>query len=236
MEHIWQSSYKHAPSSFDVTEHVSGFTPVIDHRAIPSLPFDDISKKPITICQRMNPGHLKENLPQLPGVGSFREATAPGQTLSLNMDQASLNDDLRPKLSEYLYHVGVTIHRKARWIQSIRNQAFEELHQLRLRTLGDTILPCYERMGTSIHQGCETIGTMEESTIKDKVVTLSQVQHRRWYRLFQLVIDHTVKLSQTVVTLVCQLSRRETFDNPKPEPFLLFPIFSLRTPPAGPTT
>lgn len=234
MKHIRQCSYKHTSGSLDVAEDVSGFMPVIDHRAILAFPFDDSFKELITVCQCVNPGNLMEYLPQLTGVGSLREATAPGQPLALNVDQAPLNCDFRPELPEYLYHVGITVHRKARWLQSSRNQVFKEQFQLRLRALRDTVFPCYKRMGTSIHQGHETVWTMKESTVKDKMPILPQAQYWRWHPFFQLVIYHTVELSQAVFTLICQLSRGVTFNNPKPEPFILLPICSLSTPPAGP--
>ena len=141
------------------------------------------------------------------------------------MDQTSLHDDIRPELSEDFNYIGITVHGKAVWVQSILLQPFKEFQKLWFRILRYTILSGNKHMGMGIHQSNKATWSAQESTVKDKVLTLSQGQHRQWYRLFQLAAYHFVKLSRTIFTLALKLSNRITFDNPKSEQ-ILFPDVS----------
>jgi hypothetical protein len=77
VKHIWQSSQKHTPGPFDVTEDVAGLTPPAYLRAIFKLPISDSAKKRVSLCWGPDPGNLEKDLPELSGVGSFRGCAAP---------------------------------------------------------------------------------------------------------------------------------------------------------------
>jgi hypothetical protein len=152
------------------------------------------------------------------------------------MNQASLYHDIRPELAENSYHIRIAIYRKAMRAQSSRYKPLKEFLQLRLRILGDTILTSRNCVSLGIHQGNKAAGTMQECPVQDEVLTLPQVQHGRRGNLFQVIIDHPVKLPRAMVALVRQLSGRITFNNPEPKPFLLFSVPGSLNAPASPAT
>jgi hypothetical protein len=101
-------------------------------------------------------------------------------------------------------------------------QLLKEFMHLRLGILGDTILTGHNCVDLSIHQSNNTAWTVKECSIQNKVAALPQIRYGRRRNLFQVVIDHSVKLPRAMVALVSQLSGRVTFNDPEPEPFLLF--------------
>jgi hypothetical protein len=222
MEHIWQGSQEHTPGSFDVTENIACLTPPTYLGAILTLPVSDRAEKHVSVCRGPNLGNLEKDFSEPPGVVSPGRYAAPGQALPLYMNQAPLHHDIRPELSENSYHFGIAIHRKAMRVKSSRYHLLKEFMQLGLRILGDTILTSRNCVSLGIHQGNKAAGTVQECPIQDEVLALPQVQHGWRGHLFQIVIDHTVKLPRAMVALVRQLSDRITFNNPEPKPFLLF--------------
>ncbi len=224
MKHIWQSSKKHTSGSFDITENVAGLTSTAYPRAILTFPVNNGVEKSVSACRGLNPGNLEKDLSEPTGVCSFRRSAAPGQALTLYMDQASLYHDIRPELAENLYHLRVTIHGKTMRTQTSRYQRLKELQQLGFRILGDSILTRHDRVSLSIHESNKATGTVQEGPVQNEMLALSQIQGGWWRRLLQLVIDHAVKFPLAIITLVCQLSGRKTFNNPAPEPLLLFVV------------
>lgn len=222
MEHIRKGSQEHTSGSFDITENISLLTPATYLRAILSLPFSDRAKKRVPVFHGPNLSNPEKDFPERPGVGSPGRYAAPGQALPLYVNQASLHYDIRPELSDNPYYIGIAVHRKALRVQSIWYQLFKEFPQLWLRILGDAVLPGYKRVTLGIHQGNKATGAMKESPVQDKVIELSQAKPGLRRSLLQIMVNHTVKLSRTVSTLICQLSGRITFDNPSSKPFLLF--------------
>jgi hypothetical protein len=236
MKHIRQGPEEHTPSSSDVTENVAGLTPIAYLGAIRTLPVSDRAKKHVSVCQGSNLGNLEKDLSEPSGVGSFRRGAAPGQALPLNVDQASLDHNIRPELSDTPYRLRVTVHGKAVRAQPSHYQRLKELQQLRLRILGDIVLTSHNRVSLGVHQGDKAAGAAQECPVKDEVTVLPQIQGGRWGRLLQLVIDHTIKLSRAMVALVRQLSGRITFNDPAPKPLLLLGVLSSLIAPTAPTT
>jgi hypothetical protein len=221
MKHIRQGSKKHTPGSFDIAEYITGFAPGLYLGTILDLPVSDNFKKPVSISRGFNMGNLKEDFSEPSGVCSFRRCTAPGQALPLYMDQASLYYHIRPKFADYFDHLGVAIHSKATRVQANCYQLLEECRQLKVRTLGNTILTSYNRMCFSIHQSNKTAWTMNKSTIHDEVFISSKFRCRKRF-LFYMVINNLVKLTYAMSTLVCQLPDRITFNHPTSKPFTFF--------------
>src|SRR4030042_2949567 len=131
MKHIRQSSQEHTTGSFNVTEDISVFSPVMYLGTEFNFPFCDISEELIPICCSSDPGNLKEDFSETPGIGSPGRYTTPGQTLPLYMDQASLHNDIRPELSEDSNYVGIAVHSKAMRVHTSLFQPFEEFQKLR---------------------------------------------------------------------------------------------------------
>jgi len=222
MEHIRQSSQKHAPGSFDVTEDMTKFRLATYLTSVLVFPFTDVPEKLVPIGCAMNAGDTEEDLSELSGVGGLRVTAAPCQPLPLNVHQASLDRHVRPELPEGPDHPGVAINGKATREQPVSNESQEECQELRLRALGDTVLTGQEHTSLRIHQGNDAEGAVKKSPIEDEVTGFSKSPHGLRGRLLQIVIDHAIKLRRAVSALVRQLPDRVTFDNPTSEPFPLF--------------
>jgi len=232
MKHIWQSPKEHAASSLDVAKDMASLSAYTNLSAIRRFPISDSLEKIIPVCQSTNLGDLKEDFSQFSGIDCSGGCTAPGQSLTLNMDQTALYNNIRPYIPESLNDLGITINRKTVRTQTVPNQRGKKSLQLRLGVFRNTVLTSYQRMITGIHQSYKILWTLQKCAIKDKVLELLQSHYRRWDRLFQLAIYHIIKLSCPVFTLIRQLSYRVTFNHPKPEPLFFFGIFSdLVTPP-----
>jgi len=98
MEHIRQCSKEHAPGSFDVAEDITCLGSVANLGAISILPFLDEPEKLVFVFPGADTGHLEEDIPELSSVGSLGETAAPDQPLPLDVDQAALHGDTRPRL------------------------------------------------------------------------------------------------------------------------------------------
>jgi hypothetical protein len=237
MKHIRQSSQEHTTGPFNVTKDMPSLTSGANLRAITSFPEGNSLDKLFPVCRCTDPGDLKEDISQPAAVCRSWRGAAPGQALPLNMDQAALNNHFRPEITKYFHHVRVSVYRKAMRVQSGLLQTLKEFEQLGFRIFWDIVPTGYERVCFSIHKGNKAERTVQVSPIKDEVLTLPQVQHRLWYRLSQLTINHFIKLSHSGFGLFYQLPYRVAFNNPQPESLLLFerPAFFV-TPSIGVST
>jgi hypothetical protein len=234
VKHIWQRSQEHASGSFDITENIANFTPPAYLGAKLTLPLSDRANKHVSVCRSSDLGNQEKDFSEPAGISSSRRYTAPGQALPLYMNQAPLHQDIGPELPEDSYHIRIAIYRKANWVKPSRYQLLKEFMQLRLGILGDTVLSRHKQAGAGIHQGNKAAGTVQERPIQNEVAALSQVQSGWRRHLFQVVIDHTIKLPRAMVALVRQLSCRITLNNPAPKPFLLFGLLGRWIAPASP--
>ncbi len=132
MEHIWQSSQKHASGSFDVAEYLARIRPEAYLGAISIFPISDRLQKVVPLGLAVNVEHLEEDLSELSSISSLGGIATPCQALPLNVDQASLDHDIRPELPENLCHVGVAINRKTTRTQFVPDQLLKECQELRL--------------------------------------------------------------------------------------------------------
>ncbi len=227
MKHIRQSSQEHTSGSFDIAEDVTSLRSAMYLGAVLMFPFSDSGEELVPVCLGTNPGNTEKDLSELSCICGLGGAAAPGQPLPLDMYQASLDCDIRPEFPDDLCYVGVPINRKATRMQPMPYQPLKECYELSLRVLGDTILTTNNHVGLGIHQGDKTTWAVKESPVQDEVVALPQIQHGLMGHLFQMVIDHTVKLPRTVSALARQLSDRISFNNPTPKPFLFVGILGL---------
>jgi len=225
MEHIWQSSQKHTPSPFDVAKDRTNFRSVAQARAIRVFPGLEKREELVPVFCGADAGDFEKDLPKLPGVCGLGVAAAPGQSLPLDMDQTSLHHDIRPEFTENLHHLGITVDGEATRTQF--TQRFKEPYHLRLRAFRDPVSTSNQRVGVGVHQGNEAARPMEKSSVQDEMRALRHVQGKRRRCLFQVMIDHTIKLPRAMPALAGQLSDRIAFDNPASEPFQFVCFSSL---------
>lgn len=205
MKHIRQSSQKHTSGSLYIAEDIPGFAPAADLGAVLSLPISDCIEKPVPVCRGTNAGNLEKDFSQLSGIKRLGESPAPRQPLPLNMDQASLHRDIRPELAENPYHIRVTIHGKAMRAQAVLDKTIKEHHKLELGVFRDRVLSSHNLAILRIHQSNEAVWAVQESAVQYQMLALSQSQQGR-SSLFQIVVNHTIKLCRTMFALARQLS------------------------------
>jgi len=234
MEHIRQSSQKHTSSSLNVTKHVTFFTPVIYQNTEIRFPLGECSKEVVPIYQSFDFSNLKEKLSQVSGVSGPGRYPTPGQSLSLDMNQTTLQYNTRPQLPEHFHHLRITVNRETLGAKASLYQWFKEIQQLWFGILRDAVLASYKRMGLGIHKRNKAMRTVQECPINEIVLDMSQVQSRSNRCLFQAVVDHMIKLPRTISALFSHLPDRITLPNPHSEPFLFIdPFVSFITPCTG---
>ena len=221
MKHIGQSSQKHTSGSLNITKYATDFRPTPNLRTVFGLPFPDIQEEPVPLCLVLDRGYLEKDFSQLTGIGRFGECPAPGQSLPLNVDKAALDYDAGPEVVQNAYHGGVTVYSKAARAKSVPDETIKERCELGFGIFRQRVLSSHNLAVLSLHQGNETTGTVKESAVQHKV--LVSLKFQRWvlWILFQIVINHTIKLCGAMFTLVRQLPDRITLSNPKPEPLSL---------------
>ncbi len=232
MEHIRQGSYQHASSALDVAEYVASFRPGTQLGAIFAFPIGDKPQEPVAVPRCTYGGYVAEYLPQPAGIRSLGRGATPGQSLSLNVDQTSLNDRSRPELMDKLHDVRVTIDRETDRTQSHLLQVSHKFDKLGFRTLGYPVFSGHNHMGLRIHQGNNARGAMDESAIQDEVTDLMQVTKNLRRHLVQTTIDNAVKLCWTMSTLLGQLANGITLADPALEPLPLSIVFCRRISPS----
>jgi hypothetical protein len=232
MEHVRKSSQKHAAGAFNITEYPASLRPVVHLVAVSAFPVRNVFKKLVAACLGSDGGHSKKDSPQFSGVARLGRCPAPGQPLPLNVNKASLDDNIRPELAQHINDLGVAVNCKANWVQPFTHKAIKEGLKLGYGAFRDGVLTGHNLAQTGVHQSNETSRVVQESTVQDKMLALSQTNASRWWRLFQVVVNHTVQLGRAVLTLAGKLSNGITFNNPASEPLPLFGVFGRRIMPA----
>ena len=227
MKHIWQSSQNHTSGAFNIAEDPSGFRLAVYQVAVFAFPFGDANKEFITVRHCSNRSHLKENASQFSGIACFGRRSAPGQSLPLNMDKASLDFDIGPECAQHTHHFRVPVNCKALWAKPFVCQTIKEGRKLGHRALRGRVFACHNLVRSGIHQRNEASWTMQKGTIQDKMPTLSKRQERWGWGLLQIVVDHAVKLCRAVLALIGQLPDRKPLNDPSFEP-LKFPASLCR--------
>jgi len=218
MEHIWQSSQKHASSAFDIAEDVTGLRPTANLGTILSFPLTEVLKKLVPIFLAIDSGDLKKDFSKLLGICGFGRGPAPTQPLPLDVDEASLDWHARPQFPEGLYYVGVAINGKTARMQSGPYKTVKEGRKLGFRVLRDRILTGHNFAVVGIPQGKKGARAVKESPVHDAVLALTQAKRGLRMCLFQIVINHTIEFCRAMPALAGQLSDRITFNNPAFEP------------------
>jgi len=232
MKHIRQSSQKHATGAFNITEYSTSLRPVVNAVAVLAFPVRHVLNELVTVRLSSDRGHSKKDIPQLSGVVRLGRCPAPGQALSLNVDKASLDDHFRPELAQHTHNLGITVNCKASRAQSLTHKVMKKGLQPGYRAFRYRVLAGHNHVRSGVHQSDETSRAMQESTVQDKMLALSQTKASRWWCLFQIIVNHTIQLSRAVLALAGKLPNGITFDNPPSEPLSLFGVFGRRIVPA----
>jgi hypothetical protein len=219
MKHIRQGPQQHTTSTLDVTKNMTSFAPYADLHAVHFLPINNSLKKGIALRRSIYVSDFEEDFPELSRVVRSGRSTAPGQTLTLDMDQTTLHDNIWPEILDRLDHLRITINRKTTRIQTITDQTLKKFLELNIGVFGHAILTGNQLATTSIHQSHDATGALQKCAVENKVLALSQSQRCLGRRLLQLTIYHFVKLSRAVLALIHQLSNRIALYNPEFEPF-----------------
>ena len=232
MEHIRQSSQEHATGAFDITEYPTSLGPVVHEVAISAFPVHYVLNKLVTVHLSSDGDHSKKDTPQLSGVAGFGRCPAPAQPLSLDVNDASLDDYVGPELVQHTHNLGITINCKASRTQAFAHKVIEKRLELGYRAFGDRILTSHNLVRVGVHQSNETSRTVQEGTVQDKTAALGQTKARRWWCLFQIITNQTIELCRAVLALAGKLPNGIAFDNPASEPFSLFDVPGRRIVPA----
>jgi len=227
-----QCSQEHASSPLDVTEDGTGLRPVTQLGAVPVFPSCEKAEKLVPVSWCVNMCDLEKYLPELSGIGGLGIAAAPGKSLPLNMNQASLHRNIRPEFAKDPDHRGIAIDGETSWAQPTSVKGLQERRKLRLRAPGDTVATSNPPMSFGVHQGNEASRSAQECSVQDEMPILPRVQNRLWRRLSQLITDHSMKLPRAMAALAGQLPNRIAFNKPTPEPFLLSPVLGRFVTPA----
>lgn len=222
MEHIRQSSQKHASGTFDITKYSTSLRPMIHLISVFTFPVHDNIKKFIAIGLAGDRGYLEKNGSQFPGIACLGKCPAPGQSLPLNMDETTLDGNIRPELVQYTNHLWIAIYGKASRAKPFAHEALKEGHQLGNGALGNRVLIGHNIMRIGVHQSNETLWAVQKSTVQKKMLAVSQARPSLWWCLFQIVVNHTVQLCWTMLALAGKLSNGIPFNNPASEPLPLF--------------
>jgi hypothetical protein len=220
MKHIGQSSEEHASGTFNIAKDLTGLTPATYLGAIFVFPFPKGLQKSVSFSLAHDASHVEKDFSQLARIGSIGSGPAPGQPLTLNMDETSLYHDIRPKLAQNVYDFRVAINCKAPGAQSVSDEVIQKYRKLGLRTLRDRIAAGHNSVIVGIHQGNETTRAVKKGPVQDKVPGLAQNSQRR--KLFKIIVNHTIKFCRAMPALTGQLPDRVAFNNPASEPLPFF--------------
>ncbi len=189
-----------------------------------AFPIRDLLKKPVTADLIVDRCHSKKDTPQFPGIYRLGGGPAPGQSLSLNVHKASLDDNFRPELAQYTVTVGLPSTVKLRRDSPLLIRHLKKASSCGNRAFRDQVLTGHNPVRISVHQSNESPWPVQECAIQDKMLALGQAKIGNWWRLFQTVVNQTIQLGWAMLALDGKLSDRISLNNPAPEPFALFGV------------
>ena|SRR2546425_3986524 len=144
---------------------------------------------------------------------------APAQALSLDMNQASLNDNPRPDCLDGVESMGIAVNRGAFGPQAMVLKASAEREQI-WRAFFDAIGRVQDSMCGSVHHGKHSVSMLEECSIQDEILVgrhLSTVQEKFW-RSFEPVVNNALDGCATVAALLNELTNAVALGNPATKP------------------
>jgi hypothetical protein len=204
-----------------------------------AFPIAKLRDEMIPVRSRMDGHDLEKKSPEMFGVGAFRVASTPHQSLSLDVYQTALNQNSRPQTPQDPYHVKVAIDRSA-----ARNQAlFFELSTKRIKVagafghLGGSV---DDRVVLSLHHGKDPFTPVDIGPVQKKMSMSSQFGLLGG-RMFKPILDDPPNRAHTVTALSCNLPHAVALNDPtlKPDPLtqlFIESVFPNKSATAFPTT
>ena len=95
-EHVRQGRPEHTTGSLEIAEDPALLRGTGKLATVAAFPTVELRKKAIAIGRCMERHDLEKEASEVSRVGTFGMPPAPTQALPLEVDQAALNDDLRP--------------------------------------------------------------------------------------------------------------------------------------------
>ncbi len=221
MEHVWQSPQEHAAGALDVAEDPPDLLPGTYLGAVLVLPGSDEVEKCFPVRQSCDFGDLEEDIPQLTGMQRLWGDPAPAQALPLDMNQATLDDRIRPERPENLDYLSVAVHGEAAGMQALVHHRLEERTQLRSGVLADVELSPHQRVSLPVHQDDDAVRAVQECPVEEKISGGLRLQGRRWRRIGKEAVDQAAQLPPAVPALKGQLAYRIPLHYPSSEPLHL---------------
>lgn len=219
VEHMRHCMHYEAAGAFEIAEDFAFFGREIDLPPVAILPIVELSDPTVAVCGSVDVGELKEQIPQVPGVGALGSATAPGQALPLNVHQTPLQSDLGPLGVQIAQQLRIPIGGDADRIQPVTRQlSAKRFHAL--RTLLDTVRSSDQTIGLRVHHsGDRSPATAEIGAVDEEIPIGGQIRWR-WRRLIQPVVNNAPQCPRTVPALLAQLPYAVSFAYPsfKPDP------------------
>jgi hypothetical protein len=151
---------------------------------------------------------------------------APAQALSLDMNQASLNDNPRPDCLDRVESVRIAVNRGAFGPQAVALKVSAEREQI-WRAFFDAIGRVEDSMCAPVHHGKHSVSMLKECSVQDEILIgrhLSAVQEKFW-RSFEPVMNNALDGCATVAALLNELANAVALGNPATKPY----IFTLVT-------
>src|SRR5918995_267199 len=218
MEHVRQSTKQHAAGSFEVTKNPAFLRWTSNVSSMAAFPIAQLRGEMIPVRNCMNGHDLEKKSPKMFGVGAFRVASTPHQSLSLDVYQTALNQNSRPQRAQDPHHVKVAIDRS-----TARNQAsFLELSTKRIQVagafshLGGSV---DDRAVLSLHHGKDPFTPVDIGPVQKKMSMSGQLALLGG-RMFQPIFDDPANRAHTVTALSGNLPYAVALNHPtlKPDP------------------
>jgi hypothetical protein len=112
-KHVWQRSEQHASGTFQIAKDPTGFWGMCDEVTIAMFPCFNKREEFGAFFTSVNIHHSKEEKPQVFRISAFWKTATPTQSLTLNMDEATLNHDGCPLVSQCFDKVLITVNGSA---------------------------------------------------------------------------------------------------------------------------
>ncbi len=159
---------------------------------------------------------MAEDLPEMLNVGPLWMSTAPGESLTLNVNGAALQLDPGPDLAQVAHLLRISVDCGASRPQSPITE--RGIHRCQCRSPFRYIEGSLdESVGDAIHDGIDARAMFEERSVTDHAAYLLDVQLEcRWS--IEPVPDAALERRGTLGAHVCQLPNAIPFDDPLLEP------------------
>jgi hypothetical protein len=142
--------------------------------------------------------------------------TTPAQTLTLHMDQASLNNNCGPQQKQSAKNVWITVNCRTFWIEPLLFESLAKQEKVSGAFI-DTILSIDQMVSLAIQRSIHPAATMQERTIEDNILSLTETHLGSW-RMLQPIVKNPLNRCATMAAEHYQLVDREALCDPTPEP------------------